>query len=64
MITEYPMWKYYSFKLNKENLNTSKFIFNKGINLPSGVNLDKKTIIKICNLVNKFIYSNKLYNSI
>jgi perosamine synthetase len=61
LVTSYPIWKKLKINLNEKDLNISKFLSNKAINLPSGFDLDEKKIKKISLIINKFIFQNKLH---
>lgn len=61
LVTDYPLWKNLKIKLNLKDLDKSKFLSNKAINLPSGFDLNEEKIKQISYTVNKFIFQNKLY---
>ena len=49
-ISEYPIWK----KYRTDKLINSKIVSNKGLNLPSGVNLKEGDIKKVSSVINNF----------
>lgn len=46
-VSEYPIWE------SNQNLHNSKIVARKGLNLPSGVALEKKDIQRVCKEINQ-----------
>ena len=55
-ISEYPIWR----KYRSDVLINSKIISKQGLNLPSGVNLKEKDILKVSSIINNFFDNSSL----
>ena len=48
-VSEYPIWE------SNQNLDISKLVARKGLNLPSAVSLEKNDIQRVCKEINRLI---------
>lgn len=48
-VSQYPIWE------SNQNLDISKIVARKGLNLPSGVSLEKNDIQRVCKEINRLI---------